>query len=341
MSLGGFSWRATNRLTQSNALLTNGRFASGWVYTVLSNTIGTILATGDGVDAGTNYNTLSVKLATANSPVARAYDGTISQAISSATNVDNAWFNISAAFISDSSRIIYLNGANKEKNTVTRAVSGLTESVIGHVPGSAVNYGTAHSYAELAVWDVSAMSEAEVDSLASRCATLVGGQVVDPRTINADAGEPWTGKLLHYWSLVDTTSDGINDKIGAANWSITGGVTADAAHPDVAPFSESTPVTVSTEPLYYLGNLLSNKTNLFFKVTAGQADLGGTVLGVGTNGTTNGSGIFVLPESVTLQDDEGLPPSADDPVFLHLYWEEGNPAVDRSLIVKTTLVADE
>jgi hypothetical protein len=31
----------------------------------------------------------------------------------------------------------------------------------------------------------------------------------------------------------------------------------------------------------------------------------------------------------------------DDEVTLHLYWEEGtDPVVDRSLIVKTTLVED-
>ena len=83
------------------------------------------------------------------------------------------------------------------------------------------------------------------------------------------------------------------------------------------------------EPLYY-GALLADKTNIQYMITAGHTNFAGDLLDMGVNATTDSLGVPQFPHAIS-----GL---ANDPVTVHLYWEEGNPAVDRSLIVKTTLV---
>jgi hypothetical protein len=86
------------------------------------------------------------------------------------------------------------------------------------------------------------------------------------------------------------------------------------------------------EPLYYGGNLLANKSNIEYRVSAGHTGIDGLTLVSGVNATTDGSGVLQLP--LPVNDGE-----ATDPVTLALYFEEGSdPVVDRSLIVKTTLV---
>ena len=180
-------------------------------------------------------------------------------------------------------------------------------------------------------WDITGFTEANLDALVERLNTLVVGKVPNPRNVADDTGEPWTGKLVHYWPL--TTNSDIADVVGGVeNLSVVGTVNTDLEHPDVEAYSATVELYLSTEPLYYGQTLLANKTGVKYKVTLGQTTLDSDVLASGINGTTNGSGLFVLPAPI----GEGV---ASDPVFLHLYFEEGNPAVDRSLIVKTTLVA--
>jgi len=94
------------------------------------------------------------------------------------------------------------------------------------------------------------------------------------------------------------------------------------------------------QPLYYGSQPLENKTGIFYKVTAGHTTLGGSLLAVGTDGTTDASGNFVLPAAVSLEDEGGAP-AEGDPITLHLYWEEGtDPIVDRSIIIQTTATED-
>ena len=101
---------------------------------------------------------------------------------------------------------------------------------------------------------------------------------------------------------------------------------------------------LSLEPLYYGATPLANKTNVEYLVTPGWQSIHGTAevegvayetLDFGIDGTTDANGVFVRPAS---DASLGAP---NDQVTLHLYWEEGtDPIVDRSLIVKTTLVED-
>ena len=101
-------------------------------------------------------------------------------------------------------------------------------------------------------------------------------------------------------------------------------------------YSASPPVgatyALDLQPLYYGATLMASKTNIEFVIEPGHVLGAGTTEASGTAGTTNASGIFQVPGGYTS-------PTAD-PVTVSLYWEEGSdPSVDRSLIVKTTLVA--
>jgi hypothetical protein len=86
-------------------------------------------------------------------------------------------------------------------------------------------------------------------------------------------------------------------------------------------------------PLYYGTTRLDNKSNIEYAVWLGTA-FSTEPDSYGTDGTTDASGNFVWPGS-------GFSGAVSDPATVALYWEEGSdPVVDRSLIVKTTLVED-
>jgi len=85
------------------------------------------------------------------------------------------------------------------------------------------------------------------------------------------------------------------------------------------------------QPLYYGETRLANKTGIEYTVRGGHG-LDGSVLQSSLAGTTDASG--------NLQFSAAIAGTADDPVTVSIYWEEGtDPTVDRSLIVQTTLAA--
>jgi hypothetical protein len=163
--------------------------------------------------------------------------------------------------------------------------------------------------ARVARWDGVALSASEVQSYMDGTA---------PTSIQS-------ANLWGYWPL---DGSNLNDASGNARHLTEVGTVPTSTD---EPFEAGTQYIPTTSPLYYGANLLANKTNIQWSLTAGISDLGGDILSSGTNGTTNASGVFQHPA--------GAYGALNDPVTLSLYWEEGNPAVDRSLIVKTTLAA--
>jgi len=144
----------------------------------------------------------------------------------------------------------------------------------------------------------------------------------------------WDGQADWYYYPLDTENTTQADQSGNGGPSLTavGSPAYDADHPTISPVASN--VALSLQPLYYGATLLANKTNIQWLVTEGHSTLTGTWRGAGVAGTTDASGNFTPDGSPSLG-------TASDEVTLHLYWEEGSePVVDRSLIVKTTLVAD-
>ena len=138
------------------------------------------------------------------------------------------------------------------------------------------------------------------------------------------------------WYYYPLNADGVlTDQSGNSGPTLvlSGTAAYDADHPAIS--GATTQLVPTTQALYYIGTRLDSKTNIRWKVTNGHDNLTGTILGAGIAGTTSDAGVFV-PNGTIDSGETGA--AVSDPVTLSLYWEEGNPAVDRSLIVKTTLV---
>ena len=333
------SWSGTNNLQQSSGLLISNRLISAWCYGVSVTTNGGTAFTSGESNISIDHSRALQPSIGAGTTRYTVRDTEPGAAGSGNTIASDVWFHLAGYDPSNTDRYCWYNGT--ASHTIAGAARNPNAPVYSRIGAelAGAQSSSAWRYAEESIWDVAAFTPAQVDALVQRLRTLVSTNVIDPRTINEDIGEPWTGKLLHYWSLVDNTAEGLNDKVSTAHWSVNGTVNTNGGHPTVDVWLETTRFLPVASPLYYGAALLANKTGISFKITGGHSNLTGTLLGSGTNGTTDNDGNFVLPESVTLESD-GVPPTANDPVMLHLYWEEGSdPVVDRSLIVKTTLVA--
>ena len=242
--------------------------------------------------------------------------------------------------------IWYKVAGASEPASYTWAATGNTAgftAINGRVTGfdSATPFGATKSKARgtLSTVDLSGFSAAG-ESLLLVGSALRGADGTSGRTYSATG---FTVAATHTntnyaWGAAGVKNHGAAGATGTITTTYTGS-NQRIASLMVEILAEITRYIPDVEPLYYGAQLMESKTAIQFHVTAGHGSLNGAILGSGTNGTTDSFGNFVLPEAVTLSD-QGEPVAENDPVTLHLYWEEGNPAVDRSLIVKTTLVED-
>jgi len=145
------------------------------------------------------------------------------------------------------------------------------------------------------------------------------------------ASSIWSARNDYWYYPLNTDQSSHVDESGngGPTFSLVGTPTYSADHPTITSPTNYLPVT---QPLYYGATLLANKTGIEWVMTEGHTGLNGNELGAGTTATTDAGGNLQIPAA-----QYG---TASDPVTLHLYWEEGDPLEDRSLIVKTTLVAD-
>jgi hypothetical protein len=332
------SWSNTNNLQGNFGAMGRNVLHSGWVYASSPVNAGTLLISAPANNSLNDRRGLHPSIGGAN-PAYTTSEGSSAATISHTSAITaSTWEHIAGFDQAASERRIFLNSAlvNQLVNALTPAAPAWTR--IGSRFDGTWNNST-WQYAEISTWDIAGFSVAQVEALASRLYTLVGGKIPNPLNVTADAGQPWTGKLLRYWPL--TTNADLNDAMGSGdNFSVNGTVnTSGTAHPDVEAYSALANLVPDMEPLYYGATLLESKTGIQYTVRLGHTNLNGISVATGVNGTTNDLGEFSLPSPIT-NDEEPL--SAADPVTVSLYWEEGSdPVVDRSIIVKTTLVADE
>jgi hypothetical protein len=146
--------------------------------------------------------------------------------------VANAWHPVAGLFWANDRRAAYHDGANKVINTTTRSVSEPNATYIGRFPQGTQTLAEA-GCAEIAVWDLAAMTEAEWDDLQALLGTLVDGEAPNALEANAQTGEPWAGALLAYWRLLDL--DDLDDLSGNGHhMTMTGTLSVFASHPPVA-----------------------------------------------------------------------------------------------------------
>ena len=146
-----------------------------------------------------------------------------------------------------------------------------------------------------------------------------------------------TATLAAYYpgTIINDGVDKIEDVSGNAHHIPVGtsGIVYDSVDEPTVNALPSVELDLQLQPLYLGGTVLANKTNIEWKLYSGDT-LDGDVIGYGTDGTTDEFGVFQFPNPAPVL---GV---VNDLVTLTLYWLEGTePVVDRSLIVKTTLVA--
>ena len=235
---------------------------------------------------------------------------------------NGVWVPWAAVFSGASDRTIYIADiVNTSTDTVTRD-SG---NALRYLTGFSLTQTSTQSFlgqiAELAVYG-KALNSTEVNTLFSGTAAT--------GVASAD--------LLAYWPLnVEQTTHADMSGNGGPTLTVNeprASFLYNEDHPTIT--SSVTYVKPSTEPLYYGATRLDSKSNIQWTLKNGHTGIDGTLINSGLTASTSATGVLTLPELV--EDETGAPTT---PVTLSLYWEEGTePVVDRSLIVKTTLVED-
>lgn len=144
-----------------------------------------------------------------------------------------AWFNHGSAWVSNSSREVWLNGGGKVSDTSFLSPNAPNNTRIGINQDAGSIWSNTGGLAEVSVWDVAGFTITDRDNLAALLATLVGGLAPNPLAVNAQVAQPWTGALVAYWRL--TGPGDIQDLSGNGHhMSVVGTLTNHGTHPPVA-----------------------------------------------------------------------------------------------------------
>jgi hypothetical protein len=160
-------------------------------------------------------------------PSASSYDGTtFDEAYAGAAVPDTTWTHVFGEALSTTSRAASINGANRGTNGTTINPSAATGVRIGTRAAGDEFYQAAGAIAEVSIWDGTGMSDGNRASLSTKLA--VGW---NPININAEVGQPWTGKLTAY--ILDS-SNSLTDLSGNGhNFTMIGTLTNFGSHPTI------------------------------------------------------------------------------------------------------------
>jgi hypothetical protein len=224
---------------------------------------------------------------------------------------DGEWYPVLWRVSSSTSRLIRVGDGLSSEAVFSFPfdATALRYVALGGVPGLA-SYGG--KIAECAIWD-RALTVSEQDQL-----------LVDfkkPTAVSTDG-------LRGYWSLASSNSTQSDlSGNGGPSVTLTGSGTYSADHPPVTDGSLFLPYMPA---LYRGGTLLSNRSNIDYKVTDGHTDLTGDILASGT-ATTDNFGVPVFPIANSLGPENAT-------VTVSLLWTEGSdPELSHSVVHKTIL----
>jgi len=173
---------------------------------------------------------------------------TFAEAASSAVSSVNTWFHCGGEWISTTSRASLLNGANRGTNTTSVNPAASDRVYIGHLAVDNEIMGSTDGIAEISIWDGAGMTTGNMDSLLGKLynggAAGAGG---NPLNITVEAAQPWTGKLVAYWPLTNTTD--LADASGNGhNLTMQGTLTNFASHPTIEAAGSPVPNTPIRPP---------------------------------------------------------------------------------------------
>lgn len=120
-----------------------------------------------------------------------------------ADNPGGPWFSLTAWFGNGSDVEIWLDGANKGTGAGAVTFAAPDRFQVGANVTLLSDAGVDTDIAEMSVWDPAGFTLTNRNNLAAK---LGAGE--SPLAINAESGEAWTGRLVAYWRLLDTTDLG-------------------------------------------------------------------------------------------------------------------------------------
>jgi hypothetical protein len=219
-------WSTANYLTRAAAVATQPILVSAWGLHKATGTQGRAFEVGI---SGNNQHrrTLQVDAAALPGAVQHSTSSVTGIAVATAAPAVDTWFQMSGWFLTNTSREITWDNANLGSNTVSKAPSAPDTTRIGLGCGGVGDWATAGALAEVSVWDATGFTATDRRNLDAK---LAAGD--NPLAINAEAAQPWTGKLLAYWPMLSHTD--LADASGNGHdMTMVGTLTTFASHPPV------------------------------------------------------------------------------------------------------------
>ena len=224
MALTGWSDN-TNYLSRSSPVWPGavGFYVSAWCYRATGSAASGWIWSLHETDAHRSMYAFS------NDAITLEVSGVVGGEVTGA-HANATWFHAGVMFNS-TAQALYRDAATPFGSSETDAITAPTATKIGvHGPGgNSEHWATAGALAEISVWNTSGMSGANVTSLDAK---LFAGQ--NPITINAESSQPWTGKLVAYWPLTNTSD--LGDASGNGHTlTMQGTLTNFGSHPTIDP----------------------------------------------------------------------------------------------------------
>jgi len=150
----------------------------------------------------------------------------------------NVWGHGTFEIISEASRAILTDGSDRQFNTTAHNVPTASNAFyVGRAIGTGEPCGADEGIAEISGWDCSGMTTGNMDALGVK---LAAGE--NPINVDAEAAQPWTGRLVMYYPLTSTT-DLTDASLNGHDLSVQGSVSNFASHPDIDAVAGVTPLT--------------------------------------------------------------------------------------------------
>jgi hypothetical protein len=221
------SWSASNYLRRLSQVYDTYPFMiSAWGFRGVTVNAVNMIEVGTSASAdhvrgrlqasGTNNRLEAQSRSTSNAAASLALDAPLS-----------TWFHIAGEFIATNSRAVLQDGANRVSDATSVSPNASNSVHVGVRSDASSPWPSGSGLAEASIWNCSGMTTGNMDSLAVK---LAAGE--NPINIDAEAGQPWTGLLVAYWPLTNTSD--LADATGNGHdLTMVGTLTNHASHPTI------------------------------------------------------------------------------------------------------------
>jgi hypothetical protein len=225
MAVNGLTgWSTSNFLSVAAAIVTDGSpfGISAWAHDGDDWVAGSIAISGT-AGTGNQAHRLTTDDGGTRIVSANARTTASGAALAASAFTANAWFHGFGAYVSNLLREARLNGADLGTHTLNRDPNAPDIFTVGSRDGGGTPWTAAGGICSVSLWDLTGFDETDRTALAAELATLVEGVAPDPRDVDAQVGQPWSGMLLAYWRLADSTD--LGDLVGANDLTMNGTLT--------------------------------------------------------------------------------------------------------------------